>query len=315
MTNDQLKTIWQADINTKERYDAAYQQTRRYLPQMQDLRSLLPQRDGIQMAYLDMPLAEAWPLQRDLIREAIGVYPEATSVVKWMRSREACMGQYFVHISPVNPMEVAFTIDRQNALADRKVRQPIGRVLRKFFMYMPDAEVQRLEQQHRAELDTTFKLADTVEAIERVYIGMDGDSGCMRYERGNFHHTDYHPSAVYASAGMGVAYTEDEDGHGEIPQRGLGESRQARGQALCAHLRRPGAEEEAGSQRLPDARTRGCEAERSCATVRSTATAIRSRWSSCPGSIRRAASMHATPTARWTASMRSASRASRRSRS
>jgi hypothetical protein len=114
---------------------------------------------------------------------------------------------------------VAYTPDRQAALADKKVRTSMGKFLRKHLIVVTDAEIARLELQHRAEMDTTFLTAATVDEIERVYINMDGDSGCMRYRRGHFGHVDYHPSAIYASPGMGVAYTQDR--HGFVKSRSV----------------------------------------------------------------------------------------------
>ena len=70
---------------------------------------------------------------------------------------------------------------------------------------LSDAYIQRVEQEWRAELNPNFNVATTPEDIEYVYTHMSGDTGCMRHGKGHFD-LNVHPSAVYASPGMGVAY-------------------------------------------------------------------------------------------------------------
>ncbi len=215
MTNEELKAAWAVNIDSLEKFQEVFQRTRSYVPRVwQGYAAYLPQRDGSLMPNLNHDSTDVWPLQRDMIREAVGFYPEPTTVLKWLRSisSNVGLGQMFPHVSPVNKEEIAFTPDGHQAKLDRKQRMSVGRFLRKFLIFLSDAEIQRLDQQHRSELDTSYLLAETVEAIQRVYEGMDGDTGCMRYGIGNFSHDLYHPSAAYCSPGMAVAYTEDANG-------------------------------------------------------------------------------------------------------
>ncbi len=217
MTNDELKAAWAVDITSLEKYNEVWRATRNWLPRAalhSNHTHMLPQADHSNVVGLTHGVQDIWPLQRDITREAVGYYPEPTSVLKWLRTMQSNTGagQNFPHISPQDRMQIAFTPDGHQAKLDRKQRMTIGRYLRKVLLFVPDAEIQRLEQQHRSELDTEFLLAETVDAIRRVYEGMDGDSGCMRYNMDHFNHDEYHPSAVYCSPGMGVAYTEDADG-------------------------------------------------------------------------------------------------------
>jgi len=215
MDNEELRAAWSGTIDSLEKYNEVYLRTRDWLPRncISVVAQLLPIRTAEVSGVVHLD-ADLWPLRRDVIREAIGVYPEPTSVLKWVRSMQSNigLGQQFPHVSREDRTQVAFTPDATQAKADRKQRMAVGRFLRKVLLFVPESEIQRLEQSHRAEMDTTFLLAETVDAIRRVYVGMDGDTGCMRHDMEHFSLKKYHPSAVYCSPGMGVAYTEDENG-------------------------------------------------------------------------------------------------------
>lgn len=154
-----------------------------------------------------------WPLQRDMLREQKGYYPMPTEVLKWLREFRH-LQVMFPHIAHDDPTMIAYSADLEGAIKDKKVRITMGRFLHKFFPLFTDNAVRQLEAMHRAELDPTLEILHTVEEIAKVYMGgMAGDSGCMRHSLGHFGHRQYHPSAIYASPGFGLAIHRDANGH------------------------------------------------------------------------------------------------------
>lgn len=151
---------------------------------------------------------DAWWLLREWVREKVGLYPEATSVLTQLRGSQGLAGHYWPHISKSDPTMVAFTPDHTAGVNDRQVKTTIGKVLRRFLPLLSDEQVALLEAQHRAELVDDFLVAESIEEVERIYTTMAGDSGCMRHKRENWDFKDYHPSAVYARPqdGVRVAY-------------------------------------------------------------------------------------------------------------
>lgn len=145
-----------------------------------------------------------WPTSRDMVREHLGIYESPTSVLLWLREHGYLY--QFPHISREDTTKVAYSADTQGATNDVKVRTTIGKLLRKLLPELSDDQVAQLSAMHTADLDPTFNVATSVEDIERIYTNMEGDSGCMRYRRDRFGHDEYHPSAVYSSPGLGVAY-------------------------------------------------------------------------------------------------------------
>lgn len=154
---------------------------------------------------------DAWWLLREWVREKVGLYPEATSVLTQLRGAQGLAGHYWPHISKSDPTMVAFTPDHTAGVNDRQVKTTIGKVLRRFLPLLSDEQVSLLEAQHRAELVDEFLVAESIEEVERIYTTMAGDSGCMRHKKANWDFTDYHPSAVYARPqdGVRVAYLEN----------------------------------------------------------------------------------------------------------
>jgi hypothetical protein len=214
MSSEETKAIWAAKITEYSEYVRAFDTTRRDLGSFrgQNVVDMGPTPDHCHLMALDRELASSWFVHREAIREAVGVYPEPTAVLRWLRTCYVGVGQYFPHISKEDPTMVAYTPDRQAGLKDVQVRTTMGKLLRKFLLVVPDTEISRLESQHRAEMDTTFELATTTAAIEQVYTTCAGDSGCMRYDKGHWSHDLFHPSAVYSGPGMGVAYVQGADG-------------------------------------------------------------------------------------------------------
>lgn len=162
--------------------------------------------EGIGGNVLGRVASTPWWLLRDMIRQIVGLYEEPTAVQKWLRGPSLCLGWQFVHTARGNAEQVAFNADLANAIADRKLTTTLGRYLRKVLPHASDEFIANVEATHRAELDDTFLIARTPEEIETVYTTMAGDGGCMRYSRSYFGLKDYHPSVIYSSPGLGVAY-------------------------------------------------------------------------------------------------------------
>ena len=208
MDKEQVKAIWAAPIRSYEDYERAYNSTVEYLNDMP--RVYMPIGSG------DVELSDTnedrWPLYREINREAVGVYPAPTSVLEYLRSSYGMAGQYFPHVSPSDPQMIAYTPDRACAEGDRQIKTTMGKFLRKFLLVVTDKEIARLEAEHRSDMDPSFLVARSIEEIERVYTTMRGDTGCMRYDKSQWNHKNYHPSAVYSAPGFGVAYLAGADG-------------------------------------------------------------------------------------------------------
>lgn len=211
MNKEQAAQVWAQKIDSKEKYDAAVRDTYDFVCGIRLLNSsTVPATTDD--THLSQSVGDIWPNHREQYREMCGVYPPATSVLEEMRGY-TYISQYWPHVSKDDPTLIAYTPDKACAHADRQIRTTIGKFLRKVAILMSDKEIARIEHRHKSELDPTFKTTATQDGIERVYTTMAGDTACMRYSKGRFGFTDYHPSAVYANVpGLALAYLEDEDG-------------------------------------------------------------------------------------------------------
>lgn len=152
-------------------------------------------------SYASLP----WWLKREHLRIDNGVY-QSSEVLASINSSWAT--QYAVHVSKADAAMVAFTPSPEYGEQDRQLTTTLGKFLRKHFLTLTDAHIQSLEQDHRAELNATFELAESIEDIEYVYRHMEGDTACMRNAPAAYSlNDDTHPSHVYAAPGMGVAFT------------------------------------------------------------------------------------------------------------
>lgn len=147
-----------------------------------------------------------WWYWRESYRITLEVYPLPTEILKSVINSFK-LHPYCIHVSKDDPTMLAYTPSAEDGLRDKQVRISFGKLLRKLLPLVTDTFIQRAEAAHRAEMDPSFSVARTADEIERVYNNMVGDSGCMRYSKDHFD-LHVHPSAVYASPGMGVAYVE-----------------------------------------------------------------------------------------------------------
>lgn len=129
--------------------------------------------------------------------------------------------QHFVHLSKDEPLYIAYTPDETYGKRDRRVKTTVGRYLKKHYgSELSDAEIRLLTDAFRYHFgveDVCY--AVTEEEIIKVYT--TGPHSCMAYEwtaNSERYGSQIHPSAVYATAGLKVAYMKRE---GAINARAL----------------------------------------------------------------------------------------------
>lgn len=151
-----------------------------------------------------------WWIKRELLRIEHGVY-QVTGVTDALNN--TFNSQYVVHVSREDSNMIAFTPTIEMGVQDRQLKMSIGKFMRKYFLLWTDAQIQKMEAAHRAEISGVFEVATTEADISYVYRNMEGDSGCMRHPAASYNESSqHHPSAVYEAPGMGVAYTKDSEG-------------------------------------------------------------------------------------------------------
>lgn len=104
---------------------------------------------------------------------------------------------------------VAYFPDAKMGKAGRVLRQRFGRYLKKFYPHLTVPQIAELSATLRAEGESLgLQFARTVDDIEWVY--RNGPRSCMAYEREHYDcGTDYHPTHVYATEDIGIAYITD----------------------------------------------------------------------------------------------------------
>lgn len=148
---------------------------------------------------------DRWWGDREAARCAFLYEPPPHTLIGILNAFGSSLICTYPHPSQEDPTMLAYTASDEDGRRDKQTRSTIGRWLRRFVVGLSDAYIQRVEQEWRAELDPNFNVATTPEDIEYVYTHMSGDTGCMRHDKSHFN-LNIHPSAVYASPGMGVAY-------------------------------------------------------------------------------------------------------------
>lgn len=153
-----------------------------------------------------------WWWVREFLRDYYGVYmPADTSTVVRGLLDNSFTRPYYPHISTTDPTRIAVTMSPEDGVRDKQTTIALGRWLRKMYPTATDAQIQKWEAIHRADMTNELEIVRTAEDIERVYTTMRGDSGCMRHEKGHWN-LPHHPSVVYSSPGFGVAVVRDSEG-------------------------------------------------------------------------------------------------------
>ena len=123
------------------------------------------------------------------------------------------LAPWFVHVSKDDPTLLAYTPSDEYGIADRQVKMRPEALLRKLVPGITDVEIRDIAGDMKAESDSSFLVASTIEEVTEVYTTMAGDTGCMRHPADYYDQT-VHPSAVYASpeTGVTVAYLRNSSG-------------------------------------------------------------------------------------------------------
>lgn len=155
-----------------------------------------------------------WWLLRDHMRLTYGVYePITDALMEWLGDANHLHFQHAFHMSKTDPGMIAYTVSMTDGLADRKMKVAPGKLIRKFYPSLLDAEVQRIEAAHRAETNDEIEFVTGQAEIQKVYTSMVGDSGCMRYKPDNWSlPKNLHPSAIYDAPGFSVAVHRNANG-------------------------------------------------------------------------------------------------------
>lgn len=147
----------------------------------------------------------AWWLLREQLRIEYGYYEDVTEPIRAALSI-ATLRAFAVHVSRDDPSMLAYTPSRVDGVADRQVRVATGKLLRKLFPQLTDAEVQGIEAAHRADMSNELELVTGADRIAHVYMNMEGDTGCMRHSPSHWSLPDrIHPSMAYDAPGFAVA--------------------------------------------------------------------------------------------------------------
>jgi hypothetical protein len=124
-----------------------------------------------------------WWHEREMMRMKHGIYK--TSVLTEALNA-VWAGQHAVHVSREDPTQLAYTASVEDGERDKQLRVSPGRFVRKYFPLLSDKQIQLLEEAHKTDLDTSYLVARTEDAIAEVYTNMSGDTGCMRRSGSSF---------------------------------------------------------------------------------------------------------------------------------
>lgn len=153
-------------------------------------------------AYVKLP----WWLLREYLRIEQNVYPEQTELLK---ASNRTIPQLAVHISKEDPTLVAYTPDRASGEADRQVRTSLGKFLVKYYPHLEDNTIRKLQEEHLAELDSTFEELFG-EDITKAYRELGTRGACMSYDETKYTHGN--PTQAYDAPGISMAVLRDKDG-------------------------------------------------------------------------------------------------------
>jgi len=152
-----------------------------------------------------------WWMYRESMRLEEGVYETSDILTRIVQN--TYVSQFMPHVSKDDRAMIAYTPSSEDGERDKQIKTTMGRFLRKHFITLTDKQIQKLEQDHAAEVNATVLYATTADDIVRVYTEMDGDTGCMRKSGDYYGMTnDLHPSMVYEAPGIAIAYTQTADG-------------------------------------------------------------------------------------------------------
>lgn len=148
-----------------------------------------------------------WWLRREYLRIAQKVYPEGTELLQASNRR---LPQLAVHVSREDPTLVAYTPDRASGEADRQVRTSLGKFLVKHYPYLDDNTIRNLQEEHLAELDSTFEELFGQDIV-KAYRELGTRGACMSYVEDKY--TAGNPTQAYDAPGISMAVLRDKEGN------------------------------------------------------------------------------------------------------
>lgn len=157
-------------------------------------------------------LGRDWWMIREWLRMLAGVYPEPTEALASLKAPH--LAQYCLHVSKDDPTMVAYTASPDDGRNDRQVRTTLGKWLKKFCWFLNDAEIQRIEAQHRADMSNEIELLPGSE-IRATYLACNsgGMRSCMTHASSEYClHSSVHPVDAYNAPGFHLAVSRDGDG-------------------------------------------------------------------------------------------------------
>lgn len=143
---------------------------------------------------------EVWK-QREQARFDSGEYQR---LPEWFRHRP----EHYAHHATGRDGMISFTDGPEKGAADRQTRIKPGTYLARFFPELGDYNITSAARSFAEAFDKShvLKLATTPEEIVRVYV--NGPNSCMSGGRSAYH-CHGHPTEVYASGDLAVAYITD----------------------------------------------------------------------------------------------------------
>ena len=111
---------------------------------------------------------------------------------------------HFLHISRVNPNQVAYIMSETHGIQNRQTRVSPGRYLNNFHPDLSEYEIQHMVFQIIGSGDQELQFATTADDIQTVY--RNGPSSCMTYSEEEYS-GGMHPVRVYGDAGdLAIAF-------------------------------------------------------------------------------------------------------------
>lgn len=158
---------------------------------------------------------DAWKL-REAARFDNGTY----TPLPWANEDWFLQGNvtdHFAHLSTEGKAMVAYTADADKGVADLQTRVKAGKYLQQFYGHVLDAPtIARLATEFAEMFESNeLQFAEDADEIEHVYV--NGPRSCMSYDPDSYSGPE-HPTRVYASGDLAVAYIERD---GEITARAV----------------------------------------------------------------------------------------------
>ena len=165
-------------------------------------------------------ISEEWALRE--VNRAMNLYRSVPpAVIKKMKGLGYVPDiRHFLHVADSDISKIAYTENPKKGDLDRQTVTTIGRYIKKY-SDLSDPDIALISNLYRKIVmdDQEIKFARTREEIRRVY--ENGPSSCMSHDIDYYSTDGVHPSEVYATESVSVAYMErvNSDGSTRITAR------------------------------------------------------------------------------------------------